>query len=356
MLRDGYTRSHRATWHHPVVGIQNPMRCLLWKWMVDLAYFQDRDGLKRGQFRATLRELAAVVGMSKSAAQRFKSALVDAEMVTVEDGPSQRSASLWTVVNYDRFQAGHETGHEMGRQRDARRSVVDGVSEQLRDTSGTRNGTRNGTPLETKLESKLESKTIMHDTGSEDFALGGQSSTPSNKSKGVAVDDERWAEVLPRDDKGRPVYPQTFETLWGLWREAQNRPDSKTKAADKGQTYRLIRTHLKTGIPYESIEEGTKAYLAKNWNQMGCVQPPRFYRRKGPMFLDNLDGKSADGGTYTLDDFPNLAKLGAFLAIAMRAAEVEGAPGRPVPPDKAWEVFQAQSAEIQAQVRAEAGR
>jgi len=178
----------------------------------------------------------------------------------------------------------------------------------------------------------------------------------------VVVNGERWREELPRDPKtGAPQYPETFENgIWEIWLRA-GRASERVTPGNKAKTYRLCRDHLKRGATLEQLRSAAIRYLtpfAANPEGLRAKYANTFYAEKDGEWNGYLDGEQekAKAASYSIDDFPNLAKLGAFLAIAMRAAEVEGAPGRPVPPDKAWEVFQAQSAEIQAQVRAEAGR
>jgi len=98
MLRDGHFRIHRATFSHPIVGIARPLRFALWQWMIGEAFFTESGAksLKRGQFAATNRQLADVVGMPLGTFKTFKAELVEAGMVRPErlDGGELRRLSV----------------------------------------------------------------------------------------------------------------------------------------------------------------------------------------------------------------------------------------------------------------------
>ena len=275
MLRDGYARKVRAIWNHPVVGMQDARRCLLWMWMIDLCYFNDADGLKRGQFRATVRDLADVVGMSKSAAQRFKDDLVREGMVTVEPGPTKRSPSTWTLVNYDRHQAGHSVGHMMGHERDTLRPVPIDIREPSRDTSGTRDGTLGGTPIEvkpselkTQKETRARARVVSDETGIE------------------------WPEPSSTDFE----YPESFKAMWADWQDASK--VCLVTANGKLAAYKQIRRHLKTKtLTLAQLQDATANFLDKyrsNPTLFGAPQPPRFYGKQGEVFEYLESRKEAD--------------------------------------------------------------
>jgi len=324
MIRDGYTISHRAAWSHPVVGIADPKRCLLWKWMIDLAYFKEADGLKRGQFRATVRELAAVVGLSKSAAQRFKSDLLNAGMITVEDGPSKRSPSTWTVVNYDRFQAGHElgrkAGHETDHERDTPLPVVNGASEESRDTSGTQggtlDGTRSGTPIEVKPIIKTpEPKTNNQPPAPGPWATGPQPASTEPLVEPPPAKDEKKPKpsVKPIGDwpgidvdqkwKGYK-FPEEFNAIWAPWLLTQKR-NSNVKAIGKQNSYRLILNWLHDGLAPADVLRATKDYMREFWNDPNkthCVHPTTFYSRANPTLPDRIAAFAGTTGPAPIRD------------------------------------------------------
>jgi hypothetical protein len=390
MLSNGFILFHRHWLRHPAMK-DSARRRFLWVHILCSAYFEDsKDGqIKAGQFIATRKQLADACGLSMSALKCAIADFVDAEILTVTSA-GRGFPSVWTVTDYTltqanlgRWSANHPTDHLTDHLTDHQTNHPtdhlgsSGNAENQRAGQGFEkgdgpphrppHGLSHGPPHEQSADHHNKQERIKNSesknqntpcadggSGSEDFALEGQSSTPEKPTRGVVVNGERWLETLPRDEKNRPVYPSTFSEIWNIWINAQKRPGSRAKAADKAQTYRLVRDHLKDGTPYDDIVRGTERYLAINWNQIGCVQPPRFCRRKDPMFLDHLDapGPETNGVAYSRDDFPNLALLGGYLAIVMRAHNVEGAPGRPVPPDDAWRVFQEQPPEIQAQVKA----
>lgn len=369
----GYFFVHRRLWFSDSASLRDrgepeARRREAWIWLLAQANWDDADGLRPGQLRTSRGQISAYTGWPDGKVRAWLKCLLKEGAISLE---RQGNHSIITVENWSNYQQSPRldlgpSQYQAG-SNPAPTQVQPSVSAGQQSLAA---GSSLG-PSQDQAGSDLGPATLKEErtknqnqhmpiadggNGSEDFALDGQSSSPAKATRGVVVNDERWLEKLPRDEKGRPVYPSTFSDLWNIWLSAQKRPGSRTKAADKAQTYRLVREHLKDGIAFSDIVQGTKRYLAINWNQIGCVQPPRFCRRKDPMFLDHLGdtslGGGSDGNTYSRADFPNLAKLGGYLAIVMRAHNVDGAPGRAVPPDDAWRVFQEQTPEIQAEVKA----
>ena len=367
----GYFFVHRRLWFSDSASLRDrgepeARRREAWIWLLAQANWDDADGLRPGQLRTSRGQISAYTGWPDGKVRAWLKCLLKEGAISLE---RQGNHSIITVENWSDYQQPPRL--DLGpTQYQARSEPVptqvqpSASADRQSLAAGSNLGPGQDQPSadlgpatlkeERTKNQKQNTPSADGGNGSEDFALKGQSSTPEKPTRGVVVNGERWLETLPRDEKNRPVYPSTFSDLWNIWLDAQKRPGARAKAADKAQTYRLVRDHLKDGTPYDDIVRGTTRYLAINWNQIGCVQPPRFCRRKDPMFLDHLDapGSATNGATYSRSDFPNLAKLGGYLAIVMRANNVEGAPGRPVPPDDAWRVFQEQPAKIQAEVKA----
>jgi len=344
--------------------------------------FDDGD-LKAGQFDCSIRELCRrfqatverspyrndqrwTLGRTRAFLQRLEER-GSLSTSTVDKG---RGTTRFTIENYQNWQHSPRTLHE--RNANATRTVAPNDSNTLDDPANAtrtlheRNAYATRTHRETgsRDTGSQETKTLLPETGADDSAAlapnGRASASP--KSRGVVVNGERWREELPRDPKtGAPQYPETFnDGIWDVWLRA-GRASDRVTPGNKAKTYALCRYHLKQGLTFAQLRSAAISYLTPfttNPKGTNAKHADTFYAKKNGEWGQHLDGEQekAKAASYSIDDFPNLAKLGAFLAIAMRAAEVEGAPGRPVPPDQAWEVFQAQSAEIQAQVRAEAGR
>jgi len=339
--------------------------------------FDDGD-LKAGQFDCSIRELCRrfqatverspyrndqrwTLGRTRAFLQRLEER-GSLSTSTVDKG---RGTTRFTIENYENWQHSPRTLHE--RNANATRTVAPNDSNTLDDLANAsrtlheRNAYATRTHRETgsRETGSQETKTLLHETGADDsaaFALDGQA--PTSPRRKVVTDDDGhvWAQRTPAK------YPPSMLALWQLWKDAARANPDAVKAVGKAKAYQVIRRHLASGTSMAQLMAGTRRHLEKyhRGHTTFSPQPPTFYAFKDGDIYENMspddDQTTGNSTTYTIDDFPNLAKLGAFLAIAMRAAEVEGAPGRPVPPDKAWEVFQAQSAEIQAQVRAEAGR
>jgi hypothetical protein len=369
MLRDGWYRVDRTMFSHDVVGyFRDPLRFGLWQWMIATAYFRDSGGMRRGTFKTTTRQLSEFSGMHRSSIVRFVDELVAAGMLEVVEKGVPRKPSTYRVVNYDLYQsdashiANRSADHSEDHKRTAEDSATVGVFGQPK-TIGEPIDEPTGEPKPESLQKERSREQSSKNTMSgpvDGFALEGQPSPPE-RTRHVVRDAS--GDVWPKPQIGGIEYPAAFEAIWDVWKRSAAAAPKVVKNPGKMEAYSNVRTIIASGrVTHAQLLAATERFLdpfAKGLETFGCKRPPSFYNPRNGRWIDNLtpdDQTTGNSTTYTIDDFPNLAKLGAFLAIAMRAAEVEGAPGRPVPPDQAWEVFQAQSAEIQAQVRAEAGR
>ena len=171
MLTDGHFRLHRATFSHPIVGIARPRRFALWQWMVGAAYFRDADELARGQFEATMRQLANVVGMPLATLHAFKAELLAAGMVEFTAGKTNRDPALWKVVNYTRFQPDpSERKTERKSERKSERKpngplpATDGVCDGVPNANRTDNRTQNRTQNRTLKKENLQKENLRTKT------------------------------------------------------------------------------------------------------------------------------------------------------------------------------------------------
>lgn len=343
--------------------------------------FDDGD-LRAGQFDCSIRELCRrfqatverspyrndqrwTLGRTRAFLQRLEER-GSLSTSTVDKG---RGTTRFTIENYQNWQHSPRTLHE--RNANATRTVAPNDSNTLDDLANAsrtlheRNAyaTRTHRETGTRETGSQETKTLLHETGTDDSAALAPNGRASASSKPRHVVRDASGDVWPKPQIGGIEYPDAFEAIWDVWKRSAAAAPKVVKNPGKMEAYGNVRTIIASGrVTHAQLLAATERFLdpfAKGLETFGCKRPPSFYNPRNGRWIDNLkpdDQTTGNSTTYTLDDFPNLARLGAFLAIAMRAHNVEGAPGRPVPPDQAWEVFQAQSAEIQAQVRAEAGR
>lgn len=342
--------------------------------------FDDADkGLRRGQFRASLAELTRrfqksveqdparrgnarwTVGKTRAFIARLeKHGALSSARSTDETG---RPVTLFTVENYGKWQQTERTpNNKPNADRTANQNAVPiGTSDDYA-TGRTANRTqteqrterthRETGFLETETKETKHTPSADGGSGSEDFALEGQSSTPEKPTRGVVVNGERWPEREPKDE-----YPATFlEGIWEVWLRA-GAASERVTPGNKAKTYALCRHHISKGATLEELRKASIQYL-KPFTAVptgtNAKHAPTFFAKKEGEWEGHLESQRAADrrATYSRSDFPNLAKLGGYLAIVMRANNVEGAPGRSVPPDDAWRVFQEQPPEIQAQVKA----
>jgi hypothetical protein len=342
MLSDGHFRLHRATFSHPIVGIARPRRFALWQWMIGEAYFTESGdkSLKRGQFAATNRQLAAVVGMPLGTFKAFKAELIEEGMVSVSRPTSARAPSVWTVVNYDEFQAktpDPSPNPSIAINPTPGIPVVTGVSD------GSETSTR---PIAQPIDSHPYKENSITKT----------LETPVvPKGTGNRFEDERGNYWPPVPKKGSPTYSAPFNEIWKLWllASAAAGTDHKggkiVKTPDKAKTYELCRMHLVDGtITAADLYRATDNYLApyrSGREKIACVHPKTFCRRKMPMFLEHVAPEVAQtGATVTLETFGTLRRAFSFARAAALRLGVE----RPEFNDSdGWEAFTAIDAEIQ---------
>jgi len=289
MLRDGHFKIHRATFSHPIVGIARPLRFALWQWMIGEAFFTESGAksLKRGQFAATNRQLADVVGMPLGTFKTFKAELVEAGMVSVSRPTSARAPSVWTVENYDEYQS--KTPNPSPNP-----SIAINPTPGIQVAMGVPDGSETTTqpiaqPIDShpyKENSRTKTKEIPpNPPGGDAGASGGdeEDSEPVKDSTGT---------VWPKPKPGRMKYPDGFEKIWEVWKRAQKAAPKAVKAAGKANAYELCRGHLSRGSTPEEMRSAAIKYLLPFTNKtetVGCFQPSRFYRASGAEFFEYLD-------------------------------------------------------------------
>lgn len=127
----GFYLMHRGWMSNPVFRTDSER--VAWVWLIERAAFKDthhRIGaklvpIKRGQFAATVREIAEAWGWSKSKVDRFLKVMREANMIRSETGTgAERTKMVITICNYERYQdprdsGGTETGTGAGQARDS---------------------------------------------------------------------------------------------------------------------------------------------------------------------------------------------------------------------------------------------
>ncbi|MEK9646579.1 MAG: hypothetical protein VW547_13650 [Alphaproteobacteria bacterium] len=331
-------------------------------WIVSEANYADTATVRQGDLHVGLRSLSERFGWTRSRLRSFLDRM-ERRRALIVSGAGQFSVITVPLLRsefttHERPTSNPGTTHERPTRpndfNDLRRFTAHEQPSNDPRTTHER-------PL-TKEEITTEHD-LLPETGADDSAALAPNGRASASQKSRHVVRDANGDVWPKPQIGGIEYPAAFEAIWDVWKRAASAAPKVVKNPGKMEAYGNVRTIIASGrVTHAQLLAATERFLdpfAKGLETFGCKRPPSFYNPRNGRWIDNLtpdDQTTGNSTTYTLDDFPNLAKLGAFLAIAMRAAEVEGAPGRPVPPDQAWEVFQAQSAEIQAQVRAEAGR
>ena len=316
MMEDGFTLGHRSAYSHPVVGMRRPLHHCTWRWMVDLAYFKDSGDLKRGQFRATCRELADVWGMPLSTFHRFKRELVDFLMVEVVDGPTHRAPSLWTIVNYDLYQMERTTERTVERKRNA-----NGTQESETCTTsegGARNA--NGTQTERTMERTMER--LKKENSLEVKLLEEPRAVEPPR---VFVDDRghSWP-ALPKAGGLRAItVPASFVAIWKLWRDAAASSGEDNLATRKAETYSLILSHMSAGRTNAGeVWSATSAYLqrqSKTGKLAVSLRPKTFYAIKNAPIFDYIDEGQSEGGGSAINPRPWNNPTSAFLDIKRAA-------------------------------------
>ena len=310
MLRDGYTLSHRSAYTHPIVGKSRPLHHWTWRWMVDLAWFKDSDDIKRGQFRATCRQIAAAWGMPLATFHRFKNELVAAGMITVVDGPTSRAPSLWTIVNYDRFQVERTLERTVERKRNTNGTQASKSSTDSDGGSWSANGTQTERTVEhsaERLKKENSRKKTLEDPPKPPEGADAGASGVDDEEEDETVRDST-GEVWPKPKPGRMDYPQGFERIWEVWKRAQKAAPKAVKAAGKGNAYELCRGHLSRGSTPEEMRAAAIKYLLPFTNKtetVGCFQPSRFYRASGAEFFEYLDDPAELGPAPIRDRWHN---------------------------------------------------
>ena len=308
MLRDGHFKIHRATFSHPIVGIARPLRFALWQWMIGEAFFTESGAksLKRGQFAATNRQLADVVGMPLGTFKTFKAELVEAGMVSVSRPTSARAPSVWTVENYDEYQS--KTPNPSPNP-----SIAINPTPGIQVAMGILGDSETTTqPIAQPIDIHLYKENSRTKT-SELFA-GSANAAPFVDDRG-----REWAKP-PKAGKvaGLSV---AFDAIWDLWTEGQTTTPKHIKAVEKARAYRLIYTHLTNGTAKASeIFLATRNYLnsyISGREEVGCKRPPAFYRLQDPAFLEHVESTTETGAPLI-----TLAAFKGDEAFALQCARV----------------------------------
>ena len=363
MLREGYTLTYRASYFHPIVGKDRPLRHFTWRWMVDLAFFNDSGDIKRGQFKATCRELAEVWGMPLATFHRFKRELVEACMVEVIDGPTRRAPSLWTIVNYDRFQAERTTERTTERKRNANGTQESQPTTGKGDTQRNANGTQTERTAERtterpKKENSLELK-LLEDPpkppkGEAASAAGGEGKTKPKKGDTPSVPSAGGWPGLPTNAKATGFeYPAEFLEIWNYWRSAAKmNPEVKRQAVGKWNAYRRILEWLNDGLTAAEIAAATRDYLRPfcvDRKKTHCKMPATIYSRANPILPDLCDDSEATGGSVNLRPWSN--PISAFVEVNRAAKRL----GLPLPTFRkfsaTWEQIESMPAEVLEEAR-----
>lgn len=325
MLRDGHFRLYRSAFSHQIVGIARPLRFALWQWMIGEAYFKDSGELRRGQFSATNRQLADVVGMPLGTLKTFKAELVETGMVSVSRPTSARAPSVWTVSNYDEFQS--KTPNPSPNPSIAiNPTPADQAVTGVLDVSETATQPISQPIVSHPYKENSRTKTLEippNPPGGDAGASGGSEDDEDSETVRDA-----GGEVWPKPKPGRMNYPQEFKNIWEVWKRAQKAAPKAVKAAGKASTYELCRGHLSRGSTPEEMRSAAINYLlpfTDKTETVGCFQPPRFYRASGAEFFEYLDTSDDDIGPAPIrarwknagDAFRECASLSLHIGVEL---------------------------------------
>jgi hypothetical protein len=102
----GYTHLHRKIWKNPVLQEKNKRFSRLEAWLYlnnALAQGMDRNGLKRGEFKASYRYLAGIWNWSIDAVYRFMMILEREKMIAHPEREPERKAEHFIICNYELY-------------------------------------------------------------------------------------------------------------------------------------------------------------------------------------------------------------------------------------------------------------
>lgn len=349
MIESGRIQFFRSAFTHPVVGIARPLRFALWLWMTADARFKNCNGLERGQFRTSDRELRAVVGMADSTFRGFKADLIAAGMVDVQRGAKHRDPSTWTIQNYERFQCSLSAGSLAGPFALPSPSdgvVVDDVCDDPKQTPRGQSRAADDQPKKEGFRKKVLEVTPQPPkggTGDSSKLKRARGAKPAIKALGEwpAVEaNQKWKEF---------PYPAEFETVWGIWRGVgKKNAEVRRMATGKPGTYRLCLRWLHGGLTGKQIADATRLYLQPFYNDPGkthCKLPSTLYSHANPILPDLCDDSEASSLVSGRTSFK-------YAHSALRAAGV--AYDRDAMPSQLWAQWDALSDEVKA--KACAGR
>lgn len=144
----GFVVLHRAAIDHHLFE-KDPAKLGAWVWMIARACWKQTKFnirgktlmLERGQFCASVRQIAEELGWSKSAVDRFLSRLETETMIKREAGHGRLIITICNYAKYqdvpdvDRDKAGTETGTKLGQSWDIKEQGNKGTIEQERETN-----------------------------------------------------------------------------------------------------------------------------------------------------------------------------------------------------------------------------
>ena len=355
MLRDGYTRAHRSTWSHPIVGERRPLLCLLWFRMISMAYFRESGGLKRGQFKSTFRQLADLYGIPLATFRDFKNELVAAGMITVEPGATNRQPSTFTIVNYDLYQCeiAHTEVHTDQHTEPTRTSTHGNTvqdSERLGAPHGPAHGTHTDQHTDQHTLEKENSKKERSKNSTAPSADPGGPGEESAKPKGVTDELGKFWPSPPKSGVLKK-YPEQFEALWSEWGDVKKATKVRRFGEGKAKSYSLLVGHLKAKrLTADQINHRTTAYIASRpKNERQYLSAPKHWYRQELLEFENEDATPSP---------PNLRPwsnpISAFVEINRAARKL----GLPLPTfgkfSATWEQIESMPDEVLELARANA--
>ena len=271
-------------------ALRGPDEIVAWLLMIRWARFTDdpENGLKRGQFRITRGELARRLQKmvskdphrakeaprwTRNRASSFVRRMEDSgSLATTPEGEGPRATTLFTVLNYDKYQQKTRNSSEPVAKRP-------GTSSETLDRNQNGNLEETGNTNETTGKQSGNTSETHRETGSKRQDL--RDKTPARSR---VVSDEtgtEWPE--PSADF---EYPASFKTIWADWKAAVK--VCKVTANGKLAAYKQIRQHIKAKtLTLAQIQQATGRFLKKHKGEpklYGAPQPPRFYGKQGDIF------------------------------------------------------------------------
>ena len=362
-------------------ALRGPDEIVAWLLMIRWARFTDdpENGLKRGQFRITRGELARRLQKlaskdphrakeaprwTRNRASSFVRRMEDSgSLATTPEGEGPRATTLFTVLNYDKYQQKTRNSSEPVAKRP-------GTSSETLDRNQNGNLEETGNTNETTGKQSGNTSETHRETGSKRQDLRDNPPNPPGEAAGAAEDEKGkskgkkktprppvkafgdWPAIAAEQKWTQYPYPEEFDALWTVWRQtAERNPDVHNRAVGRPMMYRLVLQWLHDGLTIDAITEATKEYLrpfARDPDKTHSQMPSTFYSRANPTLLDRCEGLGSapvgKTGRVTLETFGTLRRAFSFARAAALRLGVE----RPEFNDSdGWEAFTACDAEIQ---------